>query len=200
MSFTSSNTAPADAGSASSHPEPDLAIDAPARGEAAVLAAIQQPLLAIPGAVPAARGLSHFGEHALGWMALAAAGAVVDRPHRRRWVAAGVGAFGAHAASVIIKRVVRRRRPNHPSIRVGVGTPSKLSFPSSHATSTTAAAVLMARATGSPLPLAVIPPMLASRLVLGVHYPTDVLAGAALGAASAAAVGIVESRTRSDRA
>lgn len=193
MSSTSSNPASTDALQSNGS-------ETPPAGEAAVLAAIQQPLLAVPGAVPAARGLSHFGEHALGWMALAAAGAVLDRPHRRRWIAAGVGAFGAHAASVILKRVVRRPRPNHPQIRVGVGTPSRLSFPSSHATSTTAAAILIARATGSPLPLAVIPPMLISRLVLGVHYPTDVLAGAALGAASAAAVGVAEAHLGSERA
>lgn len=193
MSSTSSNPASTDALQSNGS-------ETPPAGEAAVLAAIQRPLLAVPGAVPAARGLSHFGEHALGWMALAAAGAVLDRPHRRRWIAAGVGAFGAHAASVILKRVVRRPRPNHPQIRVGVGTPSRLSFPSSHATSTTAAAILIARATGSPLPLAVIPPMLISRLVLGVHYPTDVLAGAALGAASAAAVGVAEAHLGSERA
>jgi membrane-associated phospholipid phosphatase len=95
---------------------------------------------------------------------------------------------GAHAASIAIKRVVRRPRPVDPSIQVNVSTPSKLSFPSSHATSTTAAAVLLGRLTGLPLPALLVPPMLLSRLVLGVHYPTDVLAGSALGAASAAAV------------
>ncbi len=107
---------------------------------------------------------------------------------RRRWAGVAVGALGAHAASIAIKRVVRRPRPNDPSVQVNVSTPSKLSFPSSHATSTTAAAVLLGRLTGLPLPAVLIPPMLLSRLVLGVHYPTDVLAGSALGAVSAAAV------------
>jgi membrane-associated phospholipid phosphatase len=80
-----------------------------------------------------------------------------------------------------VKRVVRRPRPDHPTVRVLVDTPSKLSFPSSHATSTTAAAVLYSGLTGRNLVPALVPPMLASRLVLGVHYPTDVLAGAVLG-------------------
>lgn len=136
--------------------------------------------------------MSHFGEHSLGWIAIAAIGAAVDKPRRREWAGAAVGAFGAHAASVVIKRVVRRKRPSDPSVQVNVSTPSKLSFPSSHATSTTAAAVLIGRLTGLPLPALLVPPMLLSRLVLGVHYPSDVLAGAALGAASAAAVRRVE--------
>ena len=170
----------------------------PATGEAAVLVAIQGTLADRPGVLPAARGLSHFGEHSLGWLALAGAGAYAahrrgDDLARRRYLEAGAGAFVAHAASVVIKRVVRRKRPNHPDIAVGVGTPSKLSFPSSHATSTTAEAILLGRATGKPaaqilLPAAIVPPMLASRLVLGVHYPSDVAAGALVGALTAAAV------------
>ncbi|MBO0854797.1 MAG: phosphatase PAP2 family protein [Nocardia sp.] len=158
-----------------------------------------QGALATPPMIKTARGMSHFGEHALGWMAIGAAGAVLDKSRRREWAGVAVGAFGAHAASVVIKRIVRRPRPNHPSVQVNVSTPSRLSFPSSHATSTTAAAVLLGRVTGLPLPAVLVPPMLLSRVVLGVHYPSDVLAGSALGAASAAAVLTAEKRFSSDR-
>jgi membrane-associated phospholipid phosphatase len=149
-------------------------------GEIAVLARVQGTI-AHPSTVKAARGLSHFGEHSAGWFAAGLLGAALDKPRRRDWLIASAGVVGAHAASIAVKRVVRRPRPDHPSVRVLVGTPSRLSFPSSHATSTTAAAVLYSGLTGRNLVPALVPPMLASRLVLGVHYPTDVLAGAALG-------------------
>lgn len=155
-------------------------------GEIRLLAVVQRRLLQVPGSREAAVTLSHAGEHALGWMAIAAVGMAVDPPRRGRWAMVGAGTFGAHAASVLIKRVVRRRRPEHPSVTVGVGTPSKLSFPSSHATSTTAFALLAGAVSGVPVAAALVPVMLASRLVLGVHYPSDVVAGAAVGAGSAA--------------
>ncbi|WP_084512438.1 phosphatase PAP2 family protein [Nocardia mikamii] len=166
--------------------------------EVKILNAVQGAI-GTPPVIKAARGMSHFGEHALGWMAIGAAGALVDKSRRRQWAGVAVGAFGAHAASVVIKRIVRRPRPHDPSVQVNVSTPSKLSFPSSHATSTTAAAVLLGKLTGLPLPAVLVPPMLLSRVVLGVHYPSDVLAGSALGAASAAAVLAAEKRFASDR-
>jgi membrane-associated phospholipid phosphatase len=150
--------------------------------EVRALAAIQRRI-GRPPVVRAARGLSHFGEHAIGWFALGLAGAAVDRTRRRDWLAGAAGVVFAHGASIAVKRVVRRQRPMDPSVEVLVKTPSRLSFPSSHATSTAAAAVVYSGLTGRNLVPALVPPMLVSRLVLGVHYPSDVLAGATLGAA-----------------
>jgi membrane-associated phospholipid phosphatase len=148
--------------------------------EVRVLRAVQGATTdpAVPGV---ARGLSHAGEHAIAWIALGLVGAVADRPRRRVWLATAGAAFSAHAAAVVVKRVVRRRRPHAPGIEVRVGTPSALSFPSAHATSTTAAAVVAADVVGGPAAAALVTAMAASRVVLGVHYPSDVLAGAALG-------------------
>ncbi|WP_372476540.1 phosphatase PAP2 family protein [Pseudonocardia terrae] len=159
---------------------------APASPEVQVLSAVQRGI-ARPRTVSVARGMSHFGEHAGGWLALGLVGAAVDRRRRAEWLWSAAAVAFAHGASVGVKRVVRRPRPEHPSVEVLVGTPSRLSFPSSHATSTTAAAVLYGRLLRSRAPLAVVPVMALSRLVLGVHYPTDVATGSALGAGVALA-------------
>lgn len=164
--------------------------------ESEILVRVQSALAGLPGVLPAARGLSYFGEHSLGWLGLAGLGAVVDSPRRRQWFATGVAAFGAHATSVAIKRIVRRPRPDDPRITIGVGTPSQLSFPSSHAASTTAALVAIYLLTGRRFPLAGIPVMMVSRMVLGVHFPLDTACGAALGAATAAGVMGAEKTTR----
>ncbi len=165
------------------------------RGEEAALVAVQSALASRPGVLTSARALSLFGEHSAGWVLVAAAGAALQPRRRRDWIAAGSGAFAAHAAAVLIKRVVRRERPHHPDIAVNVATPSRLSFPSAHATSTTAASILLARVTGLPLPALLVPPMALSRMVLGVHYPSDVVAGIAVGAVVAKAVGAIASGT-----
>jgi membrane-associated phospholipid phosphatase len=165
-------------------------VTGPPAGEVAVLVGVQSTL-STPGTVSLARAMSHFGEHAAGWVVLSVAGALLVPGRRREWLLVGVGSVAAHAASILIKLVVRRKRPHHPDVEVKVGTPSSLSFPSAHATSSTAAAVLLCRATRSPLPLALVPLMATSRLVLGVHYPTDVIAGIAFGAAVARTVATV---------
>lgn len=164
------------------------------RGEDAVLVAVQSVLVGRPGVLTGARTLSHFGEHSAGWVGVSLLGAVLQPARRRAWLTAGAGAFLAHAAAVVIKRVVKRKRPNHPAISVNVGTPSQLSFPSAHATSTTAAAILLGRVTGLPLPWILVPPMALSRLVLGVHYPSDVLTGVVVGTVVAESVGAISQR------
>lgn len=173
----------------------ESATEAPT-GEVAAMVAVQSALADRPGVLTTARGMSHFGEHSIGWLAVSLLGAILVPRRRRDWLVAGAGAFVAHAAAVLIKRVVRRTRPNHPAVAVNVGTPSQLSFPSAHATSTTAAAILLGRAIGLPKGVAVllVAPMALSRIVLGVHYPSDVAFGIAVGAAVAGITGRFGSR------
>ncbi|MDO4685215.1 MAG: phosphatase PAP2 family protein [Corynebacterium sp.] len=151
--------------------------------EGEVLVALQR--IAPKAVLPIARGMSFFGEHAAGWLALGLVGAVVDKRRRGGWLRLVAAAFVSHAASVLVKRIVRRPRPDDERISIGVSTPSKLSFPSSHATSTSAALVSLSTLTSCRIPLLGIPLMMLSRMILGVHYPTDVAAGALLGALSA---------------
>ena len=86
------------------------------------------------------------------------------------------------AGDVAIKNVVRRRRPELPGLPPLVGTPTGLSFPSTHSATSFAGARALAGAGMPALPLRLLAASLAaSRLYLGVHYPSDIAAGAALG-------------------
>ncbi|MCS4492061.1 phosphatase PAP2 family protein [Corynebacterium sp. ES2794-CONJ1] len=136
-----------------------------------------------------ARALSHFGEHALGWMGIGALAALWDKHRRPQWLRLIAASFISHALSVIIKRIVRRQRPHDPRITIGVKTPSSLSFPSSHATSTTAFFTSLSAIVKSRVPLIGVPVMMFSRMLLGVHYPSDVLTGALVGWATSRALG-----------
>ncbi|GAA0307410.1 phosphatase PAP2 family protein [Kineococcus aurantiacus] len=154
---------------------------APTTADLRVLLGVQRRL-ATPPVVRTAQLMSHAGEHAAVWIAAGTLGALVDRPRRRRWVEATAGVVAAHGASVVVKRITRRVRPSHPGVLVHAGTPSRFSLPSSHATSTTAAVVAFGALVGRGKLAPLVPAMALSRLVVGVHYPTDVLAGSVLGA------------------
>jgi membrane-associated phospholipid phosphatase len=129
----------------------------------------------------AVRRFSRLGEHAALWLALGALGAAADRPRRARWAQAGARVAVAYVVNTMIKLVVRRRRPALAGLPPLMATPTQLSFPSAHASSSFAAARGYAPLVGAPLVYPVAVAMAASRLYLGVHYPSDILAGAALG-------------------
>ena len=136
-----------------------------------------------PETVRWVRSYSRLGEHGAVWLATGAAGIALDAGHRRSWVRATACVGVAYCVSTSIKLAVGRRRPVVEDLPHLMATPTGLSFPSSHATSSFAAARAFGSLLPSPLLYATAVGMGASRLYLGVHYPSDVAAGAALGAA-----------------
>jgi membrane-associated phospholipid phosphatase len=135
-------------------------------------------------------GYSRLGEHGAVWLAIGAGGWVLDPRRRPAWGRATATVAAAYALNTALKLLVRRRRPQLADLPPLVGTPTQLSFPSAHAATGFAGALAYSRLGLPAAPLYALAVSLAlSRVYLGVHYPSDVLAGALLGTVLAAACG-----------
>jgi undecaprenyl-diphosphatase len=134
-------------------------------------------------------GYSRLGEHGACWLLLGSTGAILDaQPDRRRRWLRGVRIVAAsYVLNFVVKLVVGRRRPELDGLPPLTATVSRLSFPSAHCTTSFAAArAFMGLAPRAPLYGAALA-FAVSRPYLGVHYPSDVVGGAVLGTAIAAA-------------
>ena len=149
------------------------------------VAGLSTPLLDAP-----LRRMSDFANHSKPWILIAGILALLGGRPGRRGALTGLAAIGA--ASLVVNQPMKiagaRPRPDWDDLRVPlqrrVPMPSSTSFPSGHSASAAAFAV----AVGDLLPAYRLPLRAAasivafSRVYTGVHYPSDVLAGATVGA------------------
>jgi len=141
--------------------------------------------------------LSRAADRSVLWMGIAVGLAVAGGASGRRAAAAGVASVAVTSAlaNAGLKHLHGRPRPDAVAAGIGSGRavrmPRSASFPSGHA----ASAFAFATAAGAELPVLALPlrclaaAVAYSRVHGGAHYPGDVIGGAVLGGAIAAAVG-----------
>jgi membrane-associated phospholipid phosphatase len=135
-----------------------------------------------PRAEAVGRGLGMIGEYGAVWLAIGLVLAAVDSGNREEWLVAGVLGPVAICVNFALKLLVRRARPVLEDLPPLGGAPTSLSFPSAHATSSFACATAMTRIAPEAAVLFVLAFAIAAcRPYLGMHYPSDVLAGAVIG-------------------
>jgi membrane-associated phospholipid phosphatase len=119
----------------------------------------------------------------VGWHLVALTGALLDPERRPVYLRASRTVAIATIANYPIKLLVGRRRPELPGLPPLVRTISSRSYPSAHATTSFAAAAALGRVLPRGPLYALAGAMALTRPYLGVHYPSDVVAGAVLGTA-----------------
>ena len=133
-------------------------------------------------------GITRAANYSRLWLLIAGALAACGGRPGRRAATRGIIAIAVAAAVANgpVKLLVRRRRPSRPSRPTLIRMPRSTSFPSGHS------AAAFAFATGACAELPVLAPVLVplagtvaySRVHAGVHYPSDVAVGGAIGIGS----------------
>lgn len=142
---------------------------------------------------------TYAGNWGIIWIALTL-GLLISKKYRRLGVSMAIGLLICLAmGNLLLKPLIARDRPfiADPGIILAISPPSGYSFPSGHSFSSFVSASILAKysrkAAAFAIPTAIL--IAFSRLYFCVHFPTDVLCGAALGIAA----GLTVCRLRRDR-
>ena len=130
--------------------------------------------------------ITNLGNGGLIWIA-ATIGLLIPKKTRKVGIMSAVALLGSLIINnEIIKNLVKRPRPfvTFTDLQIIIPTPSQYSFPSGHTASSFAAASVFYKHLPKKLgiPSVVLAGLIGfSRLYVGVHYPTDVIAGVVMG-------------------
>ena len=152
--------------------------------EAGIVHWIQQNLRA-DFLTPVMQGITALGDDGIFWIALTAVLLIFKKTRRAGLCCALALILDLLAVNIVLKPLIARPRPYAVLGEITAITtlPGDHSFPSGHSAASFAAAwaLLRARWRMGPAALVLAALIALSRLYVGVHYPTDVICGAAIG-------------------
>jgi membrane-associated phospholipid phosphatase len=128
---------------------------------------------------------SRLGEHSMLWLVVSGLGTALHPSRRGVYIRLARTVAKVELANALAKLAIGRTRPRLEGLPALMSTRSNRSCPSAHAATSFAAARVLSELVAPAAVYTVASAMALSRPYLGVHYPSDVLAGVALGTAIA---------------